>query len=160
MLKHSSQRGKKKNLKITLFFFFWVFWSDKGIWRHWGTWMERNWKSSLGKHGPLINELQGFGSALKGHFNRSVYRVCVYIHAHAICVYGTCISWIGFERWNVEFYKKHWFFPHELPGGFCNRVVLRFVLNLICGVSVLDMLRGVSIVGFHIDCACLDHSLS
>lgn len=93
--------------KITFFFFEYfdltMVYEDIGA----HGWMEHNWKSSLEKHGPLINELQGFGSALKGHFSRSVYTVFVCIHAHAICVYGTCISGIGFERWNVEFYKKH-----------------------------------------------------
>lgn len=61
----------------------------------------------------------------------------------------------------MDFLKiSKFFFLHELPGGFCNRAVFQFLVNLICGVSVLDMLRGVSIVEFRIDCACLGHSLS
>ena len=59
------------------------------------------------KHQPLTNELQGSSSALTGCIDRPIYTVCVCTPAHAVCVWGTCISQIGFERWNVDFYKKH-----------------------------------------------------
>lgn len=85
---------------------------------------------------------------------------CVNTCTFHICVWGMCISQIGFETWSVDFSTKLWFFPHDLPARFCNRAVFQFVVSLICGVSVLDMPRGASVVEFHIDCACWDHSLS
>lgn len=95
-------------------------------------------------------------SALKGLSSRSV---CEHLHIPFVCGERAYYQ-IGFETWNVDSSTKLWFFPHDLPAGFCNRAVFQFLVSLICGVSVLDMPRGASIVEFHIDCACWDHSLS
>lgn len=93
-------------------------------------------------------------STLKGLSNRSVCE-----HLHIPIVYGErAYLKMGLRHGMWIFLKSSNFF-HELPDGFGNRAVFQFLVSLICGVSVLDMPRGASIVEFHIDCACWDHSL-
>lgn len=136
MLKHSSQhktptKQKKKSDFLS------VLLSDMGMWRPWGA-------------------LACSHSALKGLSNRSVCE-----HLHIPFVYGErAYLRLGLRHGMWIFLKSSSFFSSELPGGLYNRAVFQFLVSLICGVSVLDMLRGASIVEFHIDCACWDRSLS
>lgn len=97
-------------------------------------------------------------SAFKGLTNRAVCIICEHLHIPFVDGESAYLK-LGL-RHVMWIFLKNYFFPHELPVGFCKRAVFQFLVNLICGVCVLDMLRGVSIVEFHMDCACLDHSSS